>query len=114
MAISYSMSIDSLDVAPAMDGKPNVVTRAIWTLRGVDRAYEATSAASTEFPAPGEDFTAYADLTEATVIGWVEAHTDPDYLQSRRDHIAQQITDQVAPPIINPPLPWGASAAEPI
>jgi len=109
MSITYSLRVDTLDRVPSLDGLTAVVTRAIWTMTGVDEEDRtATSSASTEFPAPTPEqpFIAFADLSEATVVGWIETHTDPAYLQSRRDHIAQLIADQISPPIVTSRPPW--------
>jgi hypothetical protein len=113
MTISYSMNIDSLDCVPSLDGLSNVVTRAIWTMTGTDGDLTASTSASTEFPAPSPEqpFIAFEDLTEETVIGWVEANADAAYLQSRREVIAGLISDQIAPPIVTPPLPWAEEPA---
>lgn len=114
MPIAYTLKIDSQpDLAPSINGHEHVVTRAIWTMTGTDGALTASTSASTEFPAPTEEqpFTAFADLTEATVIGWVEANTDPDYMQSRKDLIAAEIEKQ-RNPYVPPVAPWIAAEAE--
>lgn len=114
MSITYSLRVDTLDRVPSLDGLTDVVTRAIWTMTGVDEEDRtATSSASTEFPAPTPEqpFIAFDDLSEATVVGWIETHTDPGYLQSRRDHIAQLIADQISPPIVTSRPPWASDPA---
>ena len=114
MPIAYTMKIDGQpDLAPSVNGHQHVVTRAIWTMTGTDGALSASTSASTEFPAPTEEdpFTAFADLTEATVIGWVEANADPDYMQSRKDLIAAEIEKQ-RNPYVPPVAPWVAAEAE--
>ena len=112
MSITYAMKIDSLDCVPALDGLSNVVSRAIWTMTGTNGDLTASTSASTEFPAPTPEqpFVEFDDLTEATVIGWVEANADAEYLASRREIIAGLIADQITPPIVTPPLPWAAPA----
>jgi hypothetical protein len=114
MPISYTLKIDSLDCVPALDGLSNVVTRAIWTMTGTDGDLTASTSASTEFPAPTPEqpFIAFEDLTEETVIGWVEECADAAYLESRREVIAGMIAAQIAPPVITPPLPWAEPAAQ--
>lgn len=114
MPIAYTMKIDGQpDLAPSINGHEHVVTRAIWTMTGTDGDLSASTSASTEFPAPTEEqpFTAFADLTEATVIGWVEANADPDYMQSRKDLIAADIEAQ-RNPYVPPVAPWVAAEAE--
>ena len=108
MSIAYTMKVDSLDCVPALDGLSNVVSRAIWTMTGTDGDLTAATSASTEFPAPTleQPFVEFAELTEATVIGWVEECADAAYLDSRREVIAGLIADQIAPPIVTPALPW--------
>ena len=114
MPIAYTMKIDGQpDLAPSINGHQHVVTRAIWTMTGTDGALSASTSASTEFPAPTEDqpFTAFADLTEATVIGWVMDCTDAAYLESRREIIAAEIEKQ-RNPYVPPVAPWVAAEAE--
>ena len=108
MSIAYTMKVDSLDCVPALDGLSNVVSRAIWTMTGIDGDLTAATSASTEFPAPTPEqpFISFDDLTEATVIGWVEECADAVYLESRREVIAGLIADQIAPPVVTPALPW--------
>ena len=114
MPITYTMKIDGQpDLAPSVNGHEHVVTRAIWTMTGTDGDLSASTSASTEFPAPTEEdpFTAFEDLTEETVIGWVNANTDPAYLDSRRAIIAADIEAQRNP--YTPPVaPWVAAEAE--
>ena len=108
MSITYTMKIDGQpDLAPSINGHEHVVTRAIWTLTGTDGDLSASTSASTEFPAPTEEdpFTAFVDLTEETVIGWVNANTDPAYMQSRKDIIAADI-EKLRNPYVPPVAPW--------
>ena len=114
MPITYTLKIDGQpDLAPSINGHEHVVTRAIWTLTGTDGALSASTSASTEFPEPTEEdpFTAFADLTEEIVIGWVNANTDPDYMQSRKDIIATDI-EKLRNPYVPPVAPWTAAEAE--
>ncbi len=115
MTITYSMKIDSLDCVPSLDGLSNVVTRAIWTMTGTDGALSDFTSASTEFPLPSAEhpFVSFDELTEATVISWVEEHTDAGYLESRRSVIAELIAQQAAPIVITPALPWIAPEEDP-
>jgi hypothetical protein len=114
MTITYTMKIDSLDCVPALDGLSNVVTRAIWTMTGTDGDLTASTSASTEFPAPTPEqpFISFDELTEATVIGWVEECADASYLESRREVIAGMIAAQITPPIVTPALPWAETTLE--
>jgi hypothetical protein len=57
---------------------------------------------------PAVPFTPYADLTEAQVIGWVQDAMGEEVVAGYEANVAQQIADQINPPVVTPPLPWGA------
>lgn len=105
--IDYTLKIDSLEIAAEINGHPDTVTRAIWTMTGTDGDLTATTSSSTEFPQPPEGgaFISFSDLTEATVIGWVEDNTDPDYLDSRQAIIETEI-EALRNPHVPPKPPW--------
>ena len=52
--------------------------------------------------ADADGYTAYADITEAQVIGWVKADVDADAIEAS---IAAQIADSKAP-AISTGVPW--------
>ena len=52
--------------------------------------------------ADADGYTAYADITEAQVIGWVKADVDADAVEAS---IASQIADSKAPAITTG-VPW--------
>jgi len=52
--------------------------------------------------ADADGYTAYADITEAQVIGWVKADVDADAIEAS---IASQIADSKAP-AITVGVPW--------
>lgn len=104
MAIQYNWLISQLDTAPSEDGLIDVVKIVHWTYQAVDAEYSASIYGSLACDTPSEtDFTAYPDLTEAIVIGWLEAGIDKDAL---RQNLNAQIENQKNPPIVNLPLPW--------
>ena len=102
--INYSWTISSLETAPSLDNLTDVVRVIHWRYRGVDGDYSAEVYSSYACGEPSEqDFTAYPDLTEADVIGWLEAGLDVESLQA---NIAAQIDEQKNPKIVTLPLPW--------
>ena len=58
---------------------------------------------------PAAPFTPYADLTEAQVIGWVQGAMGAEQVAAYEANVAQQIADQINPPVVTPPLPWAAA-----
>jgi hypothetical protein len=51
-------------------------------------------------------FTPYEDLTLAQVVGWVQDALGENQVASYEANVAQQIADQIDPPVVAPPLPW--------
>lgn len=109
--IEYTLKIDTYDVVREVNGFKDVITRLIWTMTGQDGDLTATTSASTDLPEPteGQPFTAFADLTAETLIGWVEEHTDAcrgeGYLDERKVIVAEAI-EKARNPYVPPKAPW--------
>lgn len=60
------------------------VTVAHWRVSEVDGDYSASSYGTVGFTpdASAEGFVAYTDLSEATVLGWVQAELDKDAIEA--------------------------------
>lgn len=106
MSTVITWSISQLDCVPqAPEGADYVVT-AHWQCSGVDGQYIGQVYSTTSFAVvQGEAFTPYADLTQDQVLGWIWANgVDKDATEVA---VEQQIQNQINPPIVSPPLPWG-------
>jgi len=57
----------------------------------------------------GATFTPYDELTEAQVIGWVQDAMGAEQVAAYEANVAQQIENQINPPVVTPPLPWSAA-----
>lgn len=101
---NYTWTISSMETAPSEDGLTDVVKTIHWRYKGVDGDYQAEVYSSFACASPSPtDFTAYEDLTEADVIGWLEAGIDVDAM---KENIDSQIENLKNPPIVSLPLPW--------
>jgi hypothetical protein len=109
MTITNTWTIIQMDAYPEEDGETDVVFNVHWTLIGVDGVYRGivygTQGVTID---PAVPFTPYADLTEAQVIGWVQDAMGEEVVAGYEANVAQQIADQINPPVVTPPLPWGA------
>jgi len=86
---------------------PDYVVNALWQVTGVDGEYTASIQGNTQLTSQqGPDFIPYADLTEATVIGWIPE----SQITSAQACVQGQIDSMITPPVSpqNTPLPWGA------
>ena len=90
-------------------GEQDYVVIANYSVVGVDGTHEASlsniARFSTESVSP---FIPYEDLTEADVIGWIQADLGTDGVDNLYACIQGQIDSQINPPVVpvNTPLPW--------
>lgn len=80
------------------------VTVAHWRVEEVDGDYSASAYGTCGFEpdASADDFVAYDSLTEATVLGWVQAAVDQDSIESA---LTADIAEQKAP-VTGDGTPW--------
>ena len=111
MAIVNNWQVVQMDCYPDVDGEKDVVFTVHWTLTGTETQGEKTYTGSV-YGSVGvtldaeSPFTPYDQLTEQQVLGWVwESGVDKDASEA---NVAQQIANQINPPVVTPPLPWAA------
>lgn len=105
MAFTYTWTVQSLSCLPQEDGQQDVVYIVYWRCEATDGVFSAFNTGQTTIPyTPGQPFTPYADLTQDQVLGWVWSNgVDKDATEAA---LAQNINDQINPPVVTPPLPW--------
>ncbi len=113
MAITNTWNVVQMDAYPEEDGETDVVFNVHWTLTGTDGEHAAgvygTAGLTLDPEAP---YTPYADLTEAQVIGWVKDALGEEQVAAYEATVAEQIANQIDPPVVTPPLPWAAPAQD--
>lgn len=109
MATTYTWEVTNLYTIPVTN-EPDYVVTALYNVIGVDGTYTAELSNSAQFEviADQPDFTPYADLTEAQVLGWIQTQLGPDGVANIEACIQGQIDSQINPPVSpeNTPLPW--------
>jgi hypothetical protein len=111
MALTYVYAVTSLK--KTTDGSiDNAVVQSTWTCTGTDADGDSgVFNGATPFPLADVDpdnFIPYEELTEADIIGWIEAVVVGSY----KEHIDAQIMKQIAlikNPVVEVPsneLPW--------
>ena len=95
------------------DTLSDAVVQTYWKCTGTDSdGNEGSFSGATPFSAanvPAGSFVAFADLTEATVLGWIQAVVVGSYM----DHVQAQIQKQIDEATIQEPdLPWAPPAEE--
>lgn len=103
---TYTWSVTAMDCYPQSEGETDVVFTVHWTCFGTDGTYNGSVYSTCSVPAPTGSFTPYADLTQDQVLGWIwSSGVDKDATESA---VAQQIQNQVNPPVVTPALPWAS------
>jgi len=111
MALTYTWAVTSLK--KTTDGSvDNFVVQSTWTCTGTDEDGDSgVFNGATPFPLDSLDpatFIPYEDLTEADVIGWIQAVVVGSY----KEHVDAQINKQIAlikDPVVEVPngdFPW--------
>jgi hypothetical protein len=107
MTITNTWGVVQMDAYPEYEGETDVVFTVHWTLTGTDGTYTGSVYGSTGVTLnEGASFTSYADLTLAQVVGWVQDALGEEQVANYEANVAQQIADQIDPPVVTPPLPW--------
>ena len=105
MATTFNWTVTAMDCYPQAEGHTDVVFQVGWRCNGTDGTFNGTvySTQSVTYKA-GAPYTPYDDLTEDQVLDWIwEAGVDKAATEAA---VAQQIANQVNPPVVTPPLPW--------
>ena len=107
MAITNTWAVQQLNAYPELDGQADVVFSVHWQLNGTDGTYNGSVYGSVGVTLDeGASFVPYADLTQAQVIGWVQSALGEEQVTAYEANVAQQIENQINPPVVTPPLPW--------
>ena len=111
MAVTNTWNVVQMNAYPTEDGDVDVVFNVHWTLTGeqfvggeplIGSVY-GSQAIVLDAEAP---FTPYADLTLEQVVGWVQTALGAEQVAAYEANVAQQIENQINPPVVTPPLPW--------
>ena len=107
MTITNTWSVVQMDAYPEYEDETDVVFNVHWTLVGTDGTYNGSVYGSVGVTLdPDAPFTPYASLTQAQVIGWVQSALGEEQVTAYEANVAQQIENQINPPVVTPPLPW--------
>lgn len=121
MALTLSYAITSLKVKDEVNADgvtlQNAVCQTYWKCTGTDTdgntgEFQGATPFSAATVSEG-DFTAFEDLVEADVIGWVQAVVDGD--ASYKEHIEGQIQRQIDADITREAdMPWAEDVTPPL
>ena len=109
MSITTTWIVEQMNCYPTAEGQTDVVFNVAWRANATDGTYNATSYGTVGITyVAGSPYTPFADLTQAQVVGWVQAALGQEQVDAIDAGLATNIANQVNPPTVTPPLPWSA------
>ena len=116
MAFTYRWNFDPLEVTYSSASLANVVSVVHWQYHaeteGTSSLGRSGSFTSTNIgtetlsPVASADFTAYGDLTEAIVTGWVTGSMGDERVTQIQTSVSRSLETQLNPPTGNKASPW--------
>lgn len=100
--MTYTWNNTTVDTYPSLEGETDVIFNVHWRLTGEDTNGNVGSTYGTIALDTSDlsDFTAFADITEADINGWVEAAMGSEEVQAKKDAIDAQIAEKVNPTVV--------------
>lgn len=100
--MTYTWNNKTVDTYPNLDGNADVIFNVHWRLTGEDADGNVGSTYGTIALDTSDlsDFTAFADITEDMINGWVEAAMGSEEVQAKKDAIDAQIEEKINPTVV--------------
>lgn len=107
MEINYTWQFNPLECYPTASGETDVVFLVHWQMYANTGSYNSSAIGTQNVPLPsGSVFIPYEELTKDVVQGWVETAMGPERIAALTASLAQQIENQINPPVLTLPAPW--------
>jgi len=106
-AIVYNWNFNPLEAYPTASGETNVVFNVHWQLYGSTGSYQSSVIGVQHVTyESGSAFTPFNDLTYDIVYNWMTASMGTASMQNYEATVAQQIQNQINPPVLIEQAPW--------
>jgi hypothetical protein len=107
MAINYTWNFNPLEAYPTASGEDNVVFLVHWQLYGSTGSYQSSVIGTQGVTyQTGSTFTPFNELTYDIVYNWMTASMGTASMQNYEANVAQQIENQISPPVLVEQAPW--------
>jgi hypothetical protein len=110
MAVSYNWTINPLECYPTSSEGPDYVFIAHWQLHASEdykgTTYTATNIGTQSIPMHTGSFIPFEELTLPVVQEWVEKFMGTGSVESLKAGLAQNIANQINPPVVTLQSPW--------
>jgi len=93
----FNWTVSAMDYTVSQDGHTNVVNTVHWRVSKTDGDNSGSSYGTVGLEAPSGSFVEWADITEATAVGWAKAALGDDQVAATEAAIDVQIAEQTTP-----------------
>jgi hypothetical protein len=100
--MTYTWNNKTVDTYPNLDGNADVIFNVHWRLTGEDENGNVGSVYGTQSLDTSDlsSFTAFADITEEQINGWIETAMGEDRVAELKASIDAQIAEQINPTVV--------------
>jgi hypothetical protein len=100
--MTYTWNNKTVDTYPDLDGNADVIFNVHWRLTGEDENGNVGSVYGTQSLDTSDlsSFTAFADITEEQINGWIETAMGEDRVAELKASIDAQIAEQINPTVV--------------
>ena len=95
--MAHTWTVAAMDYTVSQDGKTNVVNTVHWRCSKTDGDHFGSSYGTVGLSAPSGSFVEWADVTEATAVGWAKAALGDDQVAATEAAIDAQIAELAIP-----------------
>ena len=100
--MTYTWNNKTVDTYPSLEGETDVIFNVHWRLLGTDDNDNTGSVYGTQSLETSDlsDFTAFANITEQDINGWVETALGEEKVAELKANINAQIEEQINPTVV--------------
>ena len=95
--MAHTWTVSAMDYTVSQDGHTNVVNTVHWRCSKTDGDNSGSSYGTVGLEAPSGSFVEWADVTEATAVGWAKAALGDDQVAATEAAIDAQIAELATP-----------------
>ena len=95
--MAHTWTVSAMDYTVSQDGHTNVVNTVHWRCSKTDGDHSGSSYGTAGLEAPSGSFVEWADVTEATAVGWAKAALGDDQVAATEAAIDAQIAELATP-----------------
>ena len=93
----FNWTVSAMDYTVSQDGHTNVVNTVHWCVSKTDGDNSGSSYGTVGLEAPSGSFVEWADITEATAVGWAKAALGDDQVAATEAAIDAEIAEKATP-----------------